>query len=363
LSCPNNQTLLAMAFMQALFVGSNSWISKEEFTAMGAEIMKREPNTANSKFQARWISHFQVDPHVVCNTWELLKIDTTNNEEDKGAQPEHLLWALLFLKTYRAESILAGMCGSVHEDTFRKWAWSFVLRLSYLEFDVVSTLYPMFIEFVCYPTLCVSVTNKSNSLLPLFVPIPQIIWEKRKLGDKGRDCLVDIDGVDCRTTKQGKVAKAFYGHKFKSSGLRYGVGSSIQKGDIIHIDGPHPPGDWNDLMTFRQYVKPKLDMDERVEADAGYEAEDPGTVVSSSGIRFMETQKVKKLRGTIHSRHETINERLKQFKVLSERFHHDIEKHSQCFRACAVLTQLSFEYDKGVFSLEDSLRIGYDENK
>lgn len=37
------------------------------------------------------------------------------------------------------------------------------------------------------------------------------------------------------------------------------------------------------------------------------------------------------------------NHCLKTFKVLQGTFHHDIEKHSMCFRACAVLAQLSFE--------------------
>ena len=49
----------------------------------------------------------------------------------------------------------------------------------------------------------------------------------------------------------------------------------------MHIDGPHPPGDWPDI---------ELDVGERVEADDGYIGEDPLFVVAASGLRFMETE-------------------------------------------------------------------------
>ena len=88
--------------------------------------------------------------------------------------------------------------------------------------------------------------------------------------------------------------------------------------------------------------------------------EDPVFVKASSGIRFMETEPHKNARKIINLRHETVNARIKQFKVLTDRFRHDILKHSSCFRACAVLTQLSFKYDKSPFSVTDALDLaGY----
>ena len=131
-------------------------------------------------------------------------------------------------------------------------------------------------------------------------------------------------------------------------------------GDIVHLDGPHPPGDWNDLMTFRTHLKDKLDDGERVIADDGYKAEDPYCVVAPGGLRAGDNKQKKKARGLVGGRHETINERVKQFKVLTDRFRHDIGKHGDCFRACVVLTQLSFNYDKAPFDLEDAMtRAGY----
>jgi hypothetical protein len=180
--------------------------------------------------------------------------------------------------------------------------------------------------------------------------------------DSGRDCLVNYDNVDCLTTKQGnKLAKkSFYSHKFKTAGLRYGIATCIATGDIVHIDGPHPPGDWADVTCFRKYVKPRLDPGERVEADDGYIGEDPVFVVAASGLRFMESKEKNDVRAVIRLRHETVNERVKEFKVLTDRFRHNILKHGDCFRACAVLTQASFHYDKHPYEVKDAMaRAGY----
>lgn len=43
------------------------------------------------------------------------------------------------------------------------------------------------------------------------------------------------------------------------------------------------------------------------------------------------------------NRHETGNNLLKKFGILKNRFEYSLKKHSMCFRACAVLTQLSIE--------------------
>ena len=75
---------------------------------------------------------------------------------------------------------------------------------------------------------------------------------------------------------------------------------------FVHVTGPFPPGDWNDLMIFRFGVKPLLKDGERVEADDGYAANDPCTVKATSKPRFMEDKNWTKVRGKARRRHETI---------------------------------------------------------
>ena len=78
-------------------------------------------------------------------------------------------------------------------------------------------------------------------------------------------------------------------------------------------------------------------------------------MVAMGGVHYIEIRGKKKARGHLRNRHVTANERLKEFQVLSECFRRNISKHSDCFRACAVLTQLLFGYDKQQFEVTDVL--------
>ncbi len=55
-------------------------------------------------------------------------------------KPIHLLWALMFLKLYCAESVHCAMARGVDEKTFQKWSWKFVDAIANLEEFVVSVL-------------------------------------------------------------------------------------------------------------------------------------------------------------------------------------------------------------------------------
>jgi hypothetical protein len=137
-----------------------------------------------------------------------------------------------------------------------------------------------------------------------------------------------------------------YSHKFKKAALRYELGVCIRTGDLVWIHGPFPAGDWNDLAIFLNAIKYYLLPGECVEADDGYKAEDPAVVRAPGAVRFMEDKHWHMKRSKARRRHETINQRIKQYSVLTHRFRHDLGKHSMCFRACAVLTQLPFDFGK-----------------
>lgn len=182
----------------------------------------------------------------------------------------------------------------------------------------------------------------------------KILFENRKKDDVGNDALTQLDATDCETTNQGKSKKAFYSFKFRHNGLRYEIGINIRTGDIVWIMGPWPCGDWPDVECLRSDLKHHLEEDERLETDDGYIGEDPCITLCPAGVRAMESDSWHKKRGEVRSRGETANHRLKTYKVLGGKFRHDLEKHSMCFRACAVLTQLSFEYgSKSLFSVSN----------
>jgi hypothetical protein len=178
----------------------------------------------------------------------------------------------------------------------------------------------------------------------------QIVWENRRLGDEGNDCLVSVDGTDCPFQSK---RKEFYSFKFRKSGLRYQVAVSIKNGDIVYIDGPFPAGSYNDIKCFCWGLMGWLDENERVEADDGYIGEAP-MYVKCPKCFTNDNQKLS-MQSRVRSRHETMNKRLKQWGCLQKPFrHHDFAKHSSCFRAVAVLTQLSIEFGEPVFEVEYS---------
>jgi hypothetical protein len=155
--------------------------------------------------------------------------------------------------------------------------------------------------------------------------------------------MLQVDATDCKTTNQGKSHEAFFSFKFKNSGLRYELGSNIRTGDLCWISGPFPAGDWPDVEVFRFGLKKYLEKNERVETDDGYIGEDPCFTKCPAGVRYMEDKHWLSKRSNVRNKGETLNHRLKTFQVLGGCFRHDIEKHSMCFRACAVFVQLSFE--------------------
>jgi hypothetical protein len=76
---------------------------------------------------------FGCSPLVMKKCWGLLM---TLCELEKGVTPNHLLWALFFLKVYACESTNVALAKCDHK-TYRKWSWMIVNAISDLEPHVV----------------------------------------------------------------------------------------------------------------------------------------------------------------------------------------------------------------------------------
>lgn len=53
----------------------------------------------------------------------------------------------------------------------------------------------------------------------------------------------------------------------------------------------------------------------------------------------------------IMSRHETVNKRIRQFKILKNTFRHNLDLHPQIFHAVLNLTQLQIQYGEPLYSV------------
>jgi len=182
----------------------------------------------------------------------------------------------------------------------------------------------------------------------VFLLLKQIIWENRYANDIGNDCLVSVDGTDFPLA-WGSNDTRLYSHKFRRPGLRYEIALCLLTGDIVWSSGPHLPGLYNDLQIFRQELIHLLDDDERVEADDGYLGECPNKCKCPGGPDHLKNRE--RLNAIQRNRHETVNERFKNFGCMKNKFRHDIEKHGQCFNCVVLLTQLEIWEGAGLFPI------------
>ena len=99
-------------------------------------------------------------------------------------------------------------------------------------------------------------------------------------------------------------------------------------------------------------MKNTLDEYEVVEADDGYQGEDPLKCLIPKFCNLFDNDEMQEARYRAGSRHETCNKRFKQFHILQDTFRNDIEKHAYAFRAIVVLTQLSLKRGEPLFEVE-----------
>ena len=99
------------------------------------------------------------------------------------------------------------------------------------------------------------------------------------------------------------------------------------------MNSPFPSGSFSDLRIFRKNLKNILENDEQVIDDRGYPdtkcVHCPNTLVNLDALY-----------STVRARHEGVNKRIEQFKVINSTFRHNISTHGLSFHAVANLTQL-----------------------
>ncbi len=111
----------------------------------------------------------------------------------------------------------------------------------------------------------------SYQIIALTVPLCQILFENRKVGDVGNNCLLSVDGTDFHVAKSYEKPP-YYSYKFKKLGFCYEV---VKTGNICWWAGPYLPGIWNNNMIFQDGLVHFLEAGERCEMDDGYQGSAP----------------------------------------------------------------------------------------
>lgn len=101
-------------------------VSEALFLYLGEGMSGRACGLYSVPQQRRFRALFGVDPKICCEIWSRLPRRLLNT-----ADPTHLLWSLLFLKTYANEDVLCVITQSDHK-TLRKWVWCIISEISSL---------------------------------------------------------------------------------------------------------------------------------------------------------------------------------------------------------------------------------------
>jgi hypothetical protein len=117
-------------------------------------------------------------------------------------------------------------------------------------------------------------------------------------------------------------------------------------GTIVWRHGGLPAGSFPDLKLARERYTHAVGIGELTLADKGYR-DGNFFVTPISDPDSAATQK------KIMARHETINARLKAFRVLSTPFRHDIDLHETCFYAVANIVQLMILNGHPLFDVDN----------
>lgn len=115
----------------------------------------------------------------------------------------------------------------------------------------------------------------------------------------------------------------WYNHKFYRPGVRYEVGVSIGSGFIACKNGWFHCRISPEIKIFNKTLKNRVHPEENVLCDKGYICRSCVYHIPKFGC----------LSRSLLARHESFNQRMKIFNVLSSRLHHNVSLHSYCFHA------------------------------
>jgi hypothetical protein len=185
----------------------------------------------------------------------------------------------------------------------------------------------------------------------------KIVWSQDLDSHNTEIIAISVDGVNYSAweKKHPTLNKdpAFYDHKHNSCGYKYEIGLRIYEPKIAWIKGPVRGGK-GDRDIFREDgLKDKLASTpgKMGIADGGYEmreTQDKGFLCLPN---TMDSRELKHFKSRARCRHETLNGRLNNFKILQDKFRHGMKCHGIAFEAVAVIIQYQMDNGAPIFDV------------
>jgi hypothetical protein len=269
---------------------------------------------------ARYRSEYGADPSVHAKLWiDLMTTDNPKAKIDpKLCKLSMFFMSLNFLRRYSTETEQANTFDK-SENTIRKWRWFFVHKIAALKGALI-----------VWPTEWTTQNPNLSTLVPTI--------------------LITVDGVHfrCNEPKHKDYSKntKYYSHKFATAAFNYEIAIDIARSRVVHVAGPFPASK-HDITIFRGELKDKVPDGKFVIGDKGYRGE-ADKVMTPNAHDF---KAVRDFKGRARARHESFNKRMKNYKVMDNRFIHGEDLHKVCFDAVLVLSQYQMDMGEPLFDI------------
>ncbi|KAL7573669.1 hypothetical protein ACA910_008356 [Epithemia clementina (nom. ined.)] len=86
-------------------------------------------------------------------------------------------------------------------------------------------------------------------------------------------------------------------------------------------------------------------------ADRGYATSGPVLMRKLATPNPADSDELRRCKSRARARHETLNERIKNFKILLETYRHNVEKHKAAFEAVCVMVQYQLNNGAPLFDV------------
>lgn len=181
-----------------------------------------------------------------------------------------------------------------------------------------------------------------------------IVWSPRTLLPDAPTHVASLDGTDCEANevKHDTFPKntGFCSQKLHRCAFKYQITLSAWENQILHIYGPCRGGlDDRSILEESGVLDIVRGTDKRIVVDGGYSNDRNEKEITWP--RTCQSKELHNFHSRIRLRHETLNGRLKNFAVLTNRFRHGMTKHGIAFLAVAVVVQYQMNNGARLFSV------------
>jgi hypothetical protein len=187
----------------------------------------------------------------------------------------------------------------------------------------------------------------------------KIVWPDSLADPAGPRFIGTIDGVDCKIQEPSdhptlNIDKSYWSKKVNHAGLKYEVVMDLHLAKCIRITERGVKAPTADMTLFRQGgTKARmLQMPGKtLIGDSAFRGVLPDEIGMLAPPNSLDPTEFANFKSRARCRHETFNGRMKFFKILSECFTANRNRHGDAF--CAVATIVQYQMDNGspVFSV------------